>query len=240
MANPMIRQAENFAQAGEGTATLGGTIQKTIGLLLVTIASAVASGMFLQTGEMDYGIMLFAFLGGAALCFVTCYKPHLAEYTVPGYAVFEGVALGMVSAVFERQYYGISAIAVGVTFTIMLVMLFLWKQRIIVVTEKLRSALISMTAGIFVFYLINFIASIFWTSFIPRSGLAGIGITLVIAGIAAFNLLLDFDNIETAVKEGAPKYMEYFNAFGLLVTLIWLYIEVLRLLKMIMALVNDD
>lgn len=242
MANPAIRVIEktNVHTFGE-TATLSGTIKKTVGLLLVTIISAVAAGMLLPTtSAASYGIMMFAMIGAAGLAFVTCFKPHLAEYTAPGYAVFEGVALGMISAVFERQYYGISAIAVAVTFTIMFVMLFLWQQKIIVVTEKLRSVIISMTMGIMALYLINFVVSLFWTSFLPRSGVVGIGITLLIAGIAAFNLLLDFDNIETAVSEGMPKYMEYFNAFGLLLTLVWLYIEVLRLIQMIMAMVNDD
>lgn len=242
MANPMIRAIEKESvQTYDETATLGGTIRKTIGLLLVTIVSAIGAGMFLQTASVStYGIMIFAVLGGAVIGLFTYYKPHLAEYTAPGYAVFEGVALGMISAAFERQYYGISAIAVAVTFTIMFTMLFLWKQKIIVVTERLRSVVVSMTAGIMVFYVLNFIASIFWSSFIPRSGFIGIAITLVIAGVAAFNLLLDFEEIESAVAEGKPKYMEYFNAFGLLVTLVWLYIEILRLVKMIMAMVDDD
>lgn len=242
MANPAIKVIEKTSVQTFGeTATLSGTIKKTLGLLIVTIASAVAAGKFLPTDSAaSYGIMMFAMIGGAILAFVTCFKPHLAEYTTPGYAVFEGVALGMISAVFERMYYGISAIAVATTLVIMFTMLFLWKQRIIVVTEKLRSVIISMTMGIMALYLINFIVSMFWTSFIPRSGIVGIGMTLLIAGIAAFNLLLDFDNIEQAVANGMPKYMEYFNAFGLLMTLVWLYIEILRLVQMIMAMLNND
>lgn len=241
MANPAFRVIEKVgAGSAEHLATLGGTVKKTAGLLTVTIASAAATGVFLPAiADAAYGILLFSIVAGAVLALVTCFKPQIAEYTSPGYAVFEGIALGIISAVFERQYYGVSAIAVTTTFAVMFVMLFLWKQQIIVATEKFKAVIVSMTAGIAVLYALNMLASIFWTSFLPRSGVVGIGITLAIAGVAAFSLILDFDAIESSVAQGAPKYMEYFNAFTLLITLVWLYLEILKLAKMIMAL-NDD
>jgi uncharacterized YccA/Bax inhibitor family protein len=138
------------------------------------------------------------------------------------------------------MYAGIVAIAVATTFAVMGVMLFLWQQKIIVVTEKVRSIILSLTMGVAALYIINMIASMFWTSFLPRSGVVGIGIAVVIAAVAAFNFLLDFDNIEQSVQQGMPKYMEYFNAFSLLLTLVWLYLEILRIIQMVMSLGNDD
>ena len=122
----------------------------------------------------------------------------------------------------------------------MILMLVLWKTRIIKVTETVRSVIISMTGAVAIFYFVNIIASLFGFHMMPTSGIFGIAIGFIIAGVAAFNLLLDFDNIEQAVAYGAPKYYEYFCAFGLLLTLVWLYIEILRLLQMIMAMFGND
>ena len=160
--------------------------------------------------------------------------------TTPGYAVFEGAVLGIISAQFERMYFGISAIAVGITLATMFLMLFLWRAQIIKVTNQVRSVIISMTGAVAIFYFINIIASLFGFHLMPTSGIFGIAISFIIAGVAAFNFLLDFDNIEQAVSYGAPKYMEYFCAFGLLLTLVWLYIEILRLIQMILAMFGGD
>lgn len=241
MANPAMRiiSRESTAYSGE-SATLKGTITKAFGLTAVTIASAVASGMFLANSSAAYGVLILGVIVGLVLTIVTCMKPHLAAMTTPGYAVFEGAVLGIISAQFERMYFGISAIAVGITLATMILMLVLWKTRVIKVTETTRSVIISMTGAVAIFYFINIIASFFGFHMMPTGGIFSIAIAFIIAGVAAFNLLLDFDNIEQSVAYGAPKYMEYFCAFGLLLTLVWLYIEILRLVQMILAMFGND
>ncbi|TCS80911.1 Bax inhibitor-1/YccA family protein [Pectinatus cerevisiiphilus] len=244
MANPVIRvmekENENAAISFGQTATLSGSLQKSIGLVVLTIISAVASAFFLADTSFAFLGMGAGFIGGFVLAMVTCFKPSISEYTAPGYAVFEGMALGIISMQFEQFYFGISAIAVGVTFAVMITMLVLWKTGVITVTEKVRSAIISMTLAIAVFYFANFIASLFGADFMPRTGILGIVISLIISAVAAFNLLIDFDNIEKAVSNGMPKYMEYFTAFGLLITLVWLYVEILRMIAMIVSVLQDN
>ena len=230
MANPAMKIiGKASTEYVDSPATLKGTITKAFGLTLVTIASAIASGVFLANSPAAYGVLILGMIVGVVLTLVTCFKPHLAPMTTPGYAVFEGAVLGI-----------ISAIAVGITLATMILMLVLWKTRIIKVTETVRSVIISMTGAVAIFYFVNIIASLFGFHMMPTSGIFGIAIGFIIAGVAAFNLLLDFDNIEQAVAYGAPKYYEYFCAFGLLLTLVWLYIEILRLLQMIMAMFGND
>ncbi|WP_196591802.1 Bax inhibitor-1/YccA family membrane protein [Pectinatus frisingensis] len=244
MANPVIRIMEkenetaavNFGQ----TATLAGSIRKSIGLVLLTIVAAVVAAHYLaDTGLAAAGIGA-GFIGGFILAMITCFKPGIAEYTAPGYAVFEGMALGVISMQFEQMYYGVSAIAVGITFAIMISMLLLWKTGIIAVTDKTRSTIISMTVAVALFYFVGLVASFLGVDFMPHSGIMGIAVSVIISAIAAFNLLLDFDNIEKSVANGMPRYMEYFTAFGLLLTLVWIYVEILRLVTMVMSLFEDN
>lgn len=244
MANPVMRvieksRSEAVMSLGP-TATVSGAVQKSIGLMVLTIAAAVVSAKFLADTQLAFIGLAAGFIGGFILAMITCFKPSIAEYTSPGYAVFEGMGLGIISMQFEQLYFGISAIAVGVTFAVMLSMLVLWKTGIITVSDKLRSAIISMSAAVALFYFVDIIASFFGAGFMPRSGVPGIIISLIVSGIAAFNLLLDFDNIERSVRAGMPKYMEYFTAFGLLVTLVWLYVEILRLVAMIASMLQDN
>lgn len=241
MANPAMKIiGRGSTDYIDSPATLNGTIAKAFGLTAVTIASAVVSGIYLANSSAAYGVLILGMIVGVVLTLVTCFKPHLAPMTTPGYAVFEGAVLGIISAQFERMYFGISAIAVGITLATMIIMLVLWKTRIITVTERVRSVIISMTGAIMLFYIANMIASIFGFHMMPTSGIFGIAISVIICAVAAFNFLLDFDNIERSVSYGAPKYMEYFCAFGLLLTLVWLYIEILRLLQMVMAMFGGD
>ncbi|MDQ0203813.1 Bax inhibitor-1/YccA family protein [Pectinatus haikarae] len=244
MANPVIRvmekENENAAISFGQTATLSGSIKKSIGLVVLTIISAAVSANFLADTSLAIVGIGAGFIGGLILALVTCFKPSISEYTSPGYAIFEGMALGIISMQFEHLYFGISAIAVGITFAVMISMLVLWKTGVITVTEKVRSAIISMTAAIAIFYFASFIASFFGADFMPRTGILGIVVSLIISAVAAFNLLLDFDNIEKAVTNGMPKYMEYFTAFGLLITLVWLYIEIIRLVAMVASMFQDD
>ena len=160
-------------------------------------------------------------------------KLYEAMYvSAPIYAALEGLFLGGVSAFAESMYPGIAFQAVILTFGTMFVMLFAYRTGLIKVTEKLKSGIIAATGAIFVIYMINFVMSMFGSSMpmMHDSGLMGIGFSLLVIGIAAMNLLLDFDFIEKNAAQGAPKYMEWFSAFGLMVTLVWLYLEILRLL----------
>ena len=241
MANPAIKILERGSQDYvSNPATMKGTFTKAFGLTAVTVLSAVGAGVYLAQSAAAYPVLILSMIVGVVLAIVTCFKPSISPMTAPGYAVFEGAMLGIISAQFERYYFGISAIAVGITFATLFLMLFLWKSRVITVTDKVRSVIISMTGAVAIFYFINIIASFFGFHMLPTSGIFGIAISFIIAGVAAFNLLLDFDNIERSVSYGAPKYMEYFCAFGLLMTLVWLYLEILRLVQMILALMGDD
>lgn len=243
MANPTMKiiAESTHAYTGEG-ATMQGTLTKSVAVTLLTIISAAVSGFYLATSPMAYMALIIGVIGSFILALITSFKPSMAPVTVSGYAICEGMVLGIISMLYEQMYFGITAIAVGVTFATLLTMLFIWRAGIIKVTDKVRSMIISMTMAVFVFYLIAMIASIFGYHIMPNSGIFGIALSFIIAGVAAFNLLLDFDTIERSVAMGAPKYMEYFCAFSLLVTLVWLYLEILRLVAMIYSMINgrDD
>jgi uncharacterized YccA/Bax inhibitor family protein len=164
---------------------------------------------------------------------VTIFKKEWAGVTAPIYALLEGLALGGISAMFELRFPGIAIEAVGLTFGTLFVMLLLYRTRIIQVTQKFRLGVVAATGGIFFFYLLEMILGFFGVRFtsINGSGVIGIGFSLIIVGVAALNLVLDFDFIERGVQAGAPKYMEWYGAFGIMVTLVWLYLEMLRLLS---------
>ena len=149
------------------------------------------------------------------------------------YAIAQGFFLGGISAIFEAQYPGIVIQAVGLTLGTLTSLLFLYKTGIVKPTENFRLMIVSATMGIVMLYFVSFIMNLFGSSgvgFIHSNGLFGIGFSLFVVGIAALNLVLDFDFIEQGSEVGAPKYMEWFGAFSLMVTLIWLYLEMLRLL----------
>jgi uncharacterized YccA/Bax inhibitor family protein len=176
-------------------------------------------------------------IGGLVMAIVMMFKPTIAGYIAPAYAILEGFFIGGISAyfnaVFAKSYPNIIMNAVGLTMGVALAMFLLYNFRIIKVTDKFRSIIISATMGIGLFYLITWILGLFGVDmgFAFGSGLLSIGISLFIVGIAAMNLLLDFDAIEKAAEMGAPKYMEWYGAFGLLVTIVWLYLEILKLLS---------
>ena len=165
----------------------------------------------------------------------TIFRPKNSPYTAPAYAAIEGVALGGITMIFEAQYPGIGIQAIGLTFGILASLLFCYKSGIIKPTENFRLMIFAGTMGIFILYLVSFIMSFFGNSigFIHSNSLIGIGFSLVVVAIAALNLVLDFDFIEQAAEQGAPKYLEAYGAFSLMVTLIWLYLEILRLLAKI-------
>ena len=213
----------------EEAMTASGAYQKTWILLGLCVMSA--------TFTWSKGGIAFAGIGsiaGLILALVTIFKKEWSMVTAPLYAIAEGLALGGISFLYQMQYPGIVLNSILLTFAVMGVMLYMYANRIIKVTEKLRSGIIAATFAVCFVYLVGFIMSFFGMSipYIHGSGLIGIGFSLVVVGIAAFNLLLDFDFIENAAATGnSPKYMEWFAGFGLMVTLIWLYLEILRLLS---------
>jgi uncharacterized YccA/Bax inhibitor family protein len=176
-------------------------------------------------------------IGGAIIGFIlvviSAFKPQYSGYLAPGYAVFEGLFIGGVSAIFEVRYPGIVIQAVGATFATFAVCLGLYKYQIVKVTEQFKSVVVAATLAIATYYLISWLFSLF-TNYQPvhyGNSLASIGISVFVIIIAALNLFLDFDRIEEGAKQRMPKYMEWFGAMALMITLVWLYIEFLRLLS---------
>ena len=215
--------------------TLGGTVNKTGILLVLCLATAwIVWNRFFATGNPSsiMGLLWLGLIGGLAVAFITMFKRKWAAITAPLYALLQGLVLGGISAIFEAQYPGIVIQAIGLTFGTLGVLLLCYKSGWIKPTENFRLMIVAATGGIALLYLISFIMGFFGSSigFIHSNGLFGIGFSLFVVAIAALNLVLDFDFIETAAEQGAPKYMEWFGAFSLMVTLVWLYLEILRLL----------
>ena len=239
--NPVLssRVLEQFSRVGQATPgqamTVEGAINKTAFLLLLVVAPAtwVWSEVFRSASvEVALPWMVGGVIGGLIAAVVTIFKKDWAPVTAPIYAAFEGLAIGGISAVFEMQYHGIVIQAVGLTFATLLCMLVAYRTGLIKVTNKFRMGVVAATGAIAVVYLVTMILSLFHVTvpFVFGGGTAGIVISLVIVTVAALNLALDFDFIEQGTDAGAPKFMEWYAAFGLMVTLIWLYLEILRLL----------
>ena len=179
------------------------------------------------------GWLILAVLGGFAIAMVTVFRPQLARFTAPAYAAAEGLFLGAISAVFEVRYDGIVLQAVLLTGGVFVAMLGLYAKRIVKVDDRMRRGIIAATLAVGLVYLVSIVLRIFGADIpmIHEAGPVGILFSLAVVGIAAANLLLDFDLIEKGIDQGAPKWMEWYAAFALLVTLVWLYLELLRLLS---------
>jgi len=215
--------------------TLAGAINKTgILLVLCLVSAGYVWNQFFQSSEPPAvnGLMMLGLLGGLAMAMVTIFKRQWAGLTAPAYALLQGLALGGISAMFELQYPGIVIQAVGLTFGTLAMLLLAYKTGLIKPTENFRLMIVAATGGIALLYLVSFVMGFFGSSigFIHSNGLFGIGFSLFVVAIAALNLVLDFDFIEAGAEQGAPKYMEWYGAFSLMVTLVWLYLEILRLL----------
>lgn len=215
--------------------TTGGTVWATAALLVLVVAAGVFGWNSVDATAESVSLPGWLFpvvLGGLGVAILTIFKPNLARFTAPIYALLEGAFLGAISAAYNTAYDGIVVQAVGLTIGVFAVMLFLYGTRVIKVTDKLRMGIVAATGAIFLVYMVNMVLSFFDAEvpFLHDTGAMGIGISLLIVGVAAFNLLLDFDFIERGVAAGAPKKMEWYAAFGLLVTIVWLYLELLRLL----------
>ena len=216
--------------------TLNGTVNRTGILLICAFATAAYTWrMFMETHDPSTvgGLLMLGVFGGFITAIVTVFKQNWAPITAPIYALLEGLFLGGVSAFLEMRYPGIAIQAVGLTFGTLLTMLVAYSSGLIKVTNKFRIGVIAATGGIALFYLLQMILGLFGVQFVTINGSGPIGIafSLFVCAIAALNLVLDFDFIEQGVNYGAPKYMEWYGAFGIMVTLVWLYLEILRLLS---------
>jgi uncharacterized YccA/Bax inhibitor family protein len=216
--------------------TLNGTVNKTGILLVCAIATAAWTWhVFLQSRDIaDVApLMMGGAIGGFVFALVTIFKKEWSAVTAPIYALLEGLVLGGLSSLLEVRYPGIAIEAVSLTFGTLLVLLLIYSTGIIKVSQKFRIGIVAATGGIALFYLMEMVLGMFGVRFgaINGSGAIGIGFSLFVVAIAALNLVLDFDFIERGVQAGAPKYMEWYGAFGIMVTLIWLYLEILRLLS---------
>ena len=236
--NPALN-ARTFAPAtytatGDEVMTLQGTVNKIGVLLLLTLFSASWTWRMFFRGDTEYLQLLMygGLFGGLIFALITVFKKEYSMITAPLYALLEGLFLGAISAVFEASLPGIVIQAVALTFGILISLLLVYKSRLIKVTENFKLGVAAATGGIFLIYMLSWVMGMFGVTvpFIHENGWIGIGISLFIVVIASLNLVLDFDFIESGAESGAPKYMEWYAAFGLMVTLIWLYIEILRLL----------
>jgi uncharacterized YccA/Bax inhibitor family protein len=184
-------------------------------------------------------LILSGAIGGLVVAIILTFKKEWSPYLAPAYALLEGLFVGGISAyynyAFAAQAPNIIMNAVGLTFGTCIAMYLLYTFRIIKATEKFKAIVVTATAGIFIFYLITFVLGFFGISipFLHEGSALGIGFSLFVVALAALNLILNFDMIETGVEMGAPKYMEWYSAFGLLVVIVWLYLEILRLLSLL-------
>ncbi len=215
--------------------TVRGTAAKVGILLALAIAGAMVPWIQFSTTRDPALIMpwvLIGMIGGLVAALVTSFKKDWAPVSAPIYAALEGLALGTISILVDLRYPGIALKAVALSFSVVGVMAFLYQSGIIKVTERLRMGVVAATGGIFIAYMADMIFGMFGVrlGILSGGGMMGIGISLLVVGVAAFNLLLDFDFITRASEAGAPKKLEWFAAFGVMVTLVWLYMEVLRLL----------
>lgn len=241
--NPALKEstfldlASGTVVRGDGsTMSLNGTVNKTgILLLLSVLTGAFAWSQIEFTPEGPVGAMPYVLggaIGGLILALVTTFKKEWSPVTAPMYAAVEGLFLGAISAMFNHLYDGIVMQAVLLTLGTLFALLFAYRSGLIKATENFKLGVVAATGGIALVYLVS-MGLRFFNMEIPlihESGIVGIGFSLFVVVIAALNLVLDFDFIESGVEHGAPKYMEWYGAFGLMVTLVWLYIEFLRLL----------
>lgn len=238
--NPTLQEKSFQGTVLEGMSTgqemtVNGTMNKFGVLMALMVASTLFAWSQYDKGSDPMPFMLIGVFGGLALAIVMMIKKQWASFLAPGYAILEGLFVGAVSAMYNHAYPGLPTQAVALTLIVTMIMFLLYKYRIIKVTKRLRSIVITATAAIAIFYLIQWITFLVMGSpigsFTNAATPIGIGFSILVVGLAAFNLLLNFDTIEKGVEMRANKYMEWFCAFGLLVTIVWLYLEILRLLS---------
>jgi uncharacterized YccA/Bax inhibitor family protein len=232
--NDNVFRGDGRAFLAGDSMTVQGTVNKSGVLLLLVLLTAAYTWRMYFTAADSLGIwVLGGAIGGFIVALVTVFKKQWAAVTAPLYALLEGLVLGGISSLMEARYPGIVIQAVGLTFGTLFGLLFAYRSGLIKATENFKLGVVAATGGIALVYLATMVLGFFniRMPYIHDSGLIGIGFSLVVVVIAALNLVLDFDFIEHGAAQGAPKYMEWYAAFGLMVTLIWLYIEILRLLS---------
>jgi uncharacterized YccA/Bax inhibitor family protein len=234
-ANPALNSKTftGLPAVGEERMTLQGTVNKTGILLLCVLATSAWTWNQIRAGEQTAPWVLIGAIGGLVTALVTVFKQNWAPVTAPIYALLEGLVIGGLSAILEMQFPGIAMQAAGLTFGTLFCLLLAYSSGMIRVSENFKLGVVAATGGIMLVYFASMILGFFGYSFpyIHGAGPIGIAFSLLVVGVAAMNLVLDFDFIESGAAKGAPKYMEWYGAFGLMVTLIWLYIEILRLLS---------
>lgn len=244
--NPVLKESayqgtifEGMAATGENTMTVKGTLNKFGFLMIMMMASAVFSWKYAEAGNNIMPMLIGSVIGGLVLALIMARKPQTSSYLSPAYALVEGLFVGALSAYFEYGkmasggYSGIVFQAVGITFTVAMVMYVLYRTRVIKVTQKFRAIITLATVSVMVFYLVTWILGLAFGIYIPfltENSALGIGFSVLMVALASMNLLLNFDSIEKGVEMGAPKFMEWYSAFGLLITIVWLYLEILNLL----------
>ena len=228
--NPVLSKS-TFSNTGSISEkmTINGTVNKTAISLLLLVGTG-----YLTFTTINPGLLIGCGIGGFIVAIITVFKKEWAPITVPIYDILEGGLLGGVSFMYNSLYDGIVTNAIFLTVGILLSLLTAYRSGYIKATENFKLGVFAATGGIAIVYLINFIMSFFGSSMgvmqIDNASPMSIGFSAIVVIIAALNLVLDFDFIEEGAEKGAPKYMEWYGAFGLLVTLIWLYLEILRLL----------
>ncbi|MGQ0738297.1 MAG: Bax inhibitor-1/YccA family protein [Bacteroidota bacterium] len=239
--NPVFQEKRFQGTVLEGLSTgeemtMKGTMNKFGVLIMLMMASTFFAWTQFYKGSDPKPLMMIGVFGGLALALIMAFKMQWAAVLAPGYAILKGLFVGSVSAIYNWEYPGLPVQAVALTLLVTLIMFLIYRYRIIKVTNKLRTVVVVATLAIGAFYLIQWltyaiagspVAYQFTNSNTPIS----IGFSILVTGLAAFNLLLNFDTLEKGIEMKAPKYMEWYSAFGLMVTIVWLYLEILRLLS---------
>lgn len=234
--NPALNK-NTFSKLGAATVgeamTLDGVVRKSLFLFVLCVGSGIYGWTTMGSGNTDLALLFpVAAIGAFIVGLITIFKRNISPFTVPIYAVLEGYVLGAVSNLYEAEFGGIVLQALLLTASIFLSMLFLYMFRVIKVTENFKLGVASATIGIALYYVANLVTSMFGFNLplIYDNSWWGIGFSVLVVAMAALNLVVDFDFIEAGVSKKAPKFMEWYSSFGLFVTVVWLYLEILRLL----------
>ncbi|WP_242281107.1 Bax inhibitor-1/YccA family protein [Bacillus cereus group sp. BfR-BA-01347] len=236
--NPMLKKDKfHEEKTNASTMTIGGTIGKTFIMLILLLAASVYSYLQMMQGSMKTSVLIGVAIVNIVVAFLAIFIPRISPICAPIYAVVKGIVLGSISAYYTMRFgNSILLTAVLLTISILFAMLVLYATRIIKVTEKFRTVLTAATLGILIMYLIVFLLNTFVLTvpYIHQGGTISIIISTVVIVVAALNLLLDFDSIENGARSGAAKHMEWYSAIGLMMTLVWLYLEILRFVSYFM------
>lgn len=235
LSSKVYEKAEATAVRGEATMTVEGAVNKSGLLLLILVGTAgytVWQAMFQQNTAI-MGMAIPALIVALVFALIIIFVPRTAPYLAPVYAICEGLAIGVVSMIFEQRFPGIVVQAAGLTMMTLAAMLMLYKTGVIRATDGFKKGMMMAMGAILLMYVVSFVGSFFGFTlgFLHDSGPIGIAVAVAITGVAALCLILDFDMIEQGARSGAPKYMEWYSAFALMVTLVWLYLRILDLLS---------